>query len=206
MTGPKWVGLVAATGVALGLVTAVAMHPRGAGTERAASPAANAASGDEPEFRSGIPGLKMADVRDYKLLWREIEELQQWRRAGRISVAEYRSKVIEKTAHFLGLGGSAADQFAAVASEAVSTVRESFFRRGQVDADPRVAEAEFYSDMRGGVTRVTSLLGEEPKHRLFAPECKKWLLQLAFGSSEAREAQQVGADQAGKQDISGPAP
>ena len=206
MTRPKRVGLVAATGMALGLVTTVAMHPRGAGTERAASPAANAASDDEPEFRSGIPGLKMADVRDYKLLWREIEELQQWRRAGRISVAEYRSKVIEKTAQFLGLGGSAADQFAAVASEAVSTIRESFFRRGRVDADFRVAEAEFYSDMRGGVTRVTSLLDEEPKHRLFAPECKKWLLQLAFGSSEAREAQQVGADQAGKQDISLPTP
>ena len=181
MTRPKWVGLVAATGVALGLVTAVVMHPRGAGTERAASPAANAASGDEPEFRSGIPGLKMADVRDYKLLWREIEELQQWELGDRISVAEYRSKTIEKTADFLGLAGSAADRFTAVASDTLASIRESFFRRGRVDADPQVAEAEFYSGMRGGVTRVTSLLGEEPRHRLFAPDCKKWLLQLAFG-------------------------
>ena len=178
MTRVEWVGLVAATGVALGLA-AITMVPRGA--ERAASPAASAASGDEPEFRSGIPGLKMADVRDYKLLWREIEELQQWELGDRISVAEYRSKTIEKTADFLGLAGSAADRFTAVASDTLASIRESFFRRGRVDADPQVAEAEFYSGMRGGVTRVTSLLGEEPRHRLFAPDCKKWLLQLAFG-------------------------
>ncbi|TMA44889.1 MAG: hypothetical protein E6J83_08355 [Deltaproteobacteria bacterium] len=180
MTRVEWVGLVAATGVALGLA-AITMVPRGAGRQEAGSSPRGVASRDEPEFSSGIPGLKMADVRDYKLLWREIEELQQWELGDRISVAEYRSKTIEKTADFLGLAGSAANRFTTVASDTLASIRESFFRRGRVDADPQVAEAEFYSGMRGGVTRVTSLLGEEPRHRLFAPDCKKWLLQLAFG-------------------------
>ena len=54
----------------------------------------------------------------------------------------------------------------------------------------------------GTVLAVDQAVRAAAASHLFAPECKKWLLQLAFGSSEAREAQQVGADQAGKQDIS----
>ncbi len=158
-------------------------HAREAG-----SPGAQEDAGAEPVFRPGIPGLKMVDVRDHRFLWREIDVLQTWERADRISIAEYRSKVIEKTAHFLGLGEAAAEDFAAAASEAVAALRESFFQSGPAGENPGGAEARFPSDLRAAETRLTSLLGEEPRHRLFAPECKKWLLRLAFGPSEAKEA------------------
>ena len=79
-------------------------------------PGTTQAAKTEPEFKPGIPGMKMVDVRDHKFLWREIKELQSWERSDRISVAEYRSKVIEKTAHFLELDGTTADEFATTAS------------------------------------------------------------------------------------------
>ena len=145
----------------------------------------------EPVFTPGIPGVRMEDVRDHRFLWREIEELQLWERRDRISVAEYRSKAIEKTSHFLGLDGAAADEFAASASEAVATVRESFFQE-----HPRGVENKFSSDLDAAATQVTSLLQEEPRHQLFAPECKKWLLKLAFGPGEAKEAREAEPKQA----------
>ena len=145
----------------------------------------------EPTFRPGIPRMKMVDVRDYKFLWREIDELQKWERGDRISVAEYRSKVIEKTVHFLELGGAPADEFAASASEAVATIRDSFIQRR-----PRGVEAQFSSELRAAVTRVTSLLQKEPRHQIFAPECKKWLLKLAFGPGESKEAREAEPKQA----------
>ena len=148
-------------------------------------------SGAEPVFRPGIPGVKMVDVRDHRFLWREIEELQKWERGDRISVAEYRSKVIEKTAHFLGFGGATADEFAAVAAQAVAGLRESFLLMRRAGENPGALETRFSSDLPAGVSGVTSFLRGEPRHRLFAPECKKWLLKLAFGPSEAKEAMEA---------------
>ncbi len=164
--------------------------------EEAGSPEGKEASAAEPEFKPGIAGLKMADVRDHKHLWRDIEELQVWERGDRISVAEYRGKVIEKTAHFLGFGGAAADEFAAAASEAVASIRESFLARRATAGDG--VGARFSSDLRAAVTRVTSLLREDPRHQLFAPTCKKWLLKLAFGPDEAKEASEAQQVQAGE--------
>lgn len=157
----------------------------------------------EPEFKPGIPGIKMVDVRDHKFLWREIDELQKWERADRLSVAEYRSKVIEKTTHFLGLDEAAADAFATTASEAVVAIRESFFQKRRASEKPSNGPTQFSSDLRAAATRVTSRLQQEPRHQLFTPECKKWLLKLAFGPREAKEAKetrQAQADKSGKPD------
>jgi len=154
-------------------------------TRESASPGEPVASGTEPIFKPGIPGVRMEDVRDHRFLWREIEELQLWERRDRISVAEYRSKAIEKTSQFLELGDSAADEFAVTASEAVTALRESF-RQGH----PRSVDAPFSDDLAVAVTRVTSLLQEEPRHLLFAPDCKKWLLTLAFGPKESKESKE----------------
>lgn len=140
----------------------------------------------EPEFTPGIPGMKMVDVRDHKFLWYEIRQLQDWERTDRISVAEYRSKAIEKTAHFLELRGDAGKEFTAVAAEAVADVREAFRK------NPPVGESTaFSSDLSAAVADMSSLLGEAPRHQLFAPECKKWLLKLAFGPKEAKEAKEA---------------
>jgi hypothetical protein len=213
MTGRKEIGLGGTTGVALAgcmaVVAAVILVPCWAGAEEARSSAQEAGppgakgSGAEPEFRPGIPGLKIVDVRDHKFLWREIEELQIWERGDRISIAEYRSKVIEKTAHFLGLGGAAADEFAAAASGAVATIRESFHQTRRVDGDLSAAEAQFSADMSAAVARISSLLKKEPRHQLFAPDCKKWLLRLAFGPKEAKEAREAEKAQADKSGTAG---
>jgi hypothetical protein len=149
-----------------------------------------------PELKPGIPGLKMADVRDHKHLWREIEELQAWENGDRISVAEYRSKVMEKTAQFLGFEGAAADGLTQAAAAAVAGLRESFHASRRTDLDPAGAQALFDSGLATAVTRVTSLLRKEPRHELFAPDCKKWLLRLAFGPSEAKEAREARQAQA----------
>jgi len=153
-------------------------------------PGAQASSDPEPEFKPGIPGLKMVDVRDHKFLWSEIEELQRWERGDRISTAEFRSKVIEKTAHFLGFGGNEADMFAAVADEAVAGVRESFVELRRSGVNPGASRTRFSSDLAASVDDVTALLHGEPRHQLFAPGCKKWLLKLAFGPTESRESKQ----------------
>jgi hypothetical protein len=187
-------GPARAAGAALAVLAALVLVARGAGAEEARSPAPEAAS---VEFRPGIPGLKMADVREHKLLWRDIEELQTWEARDRISVAEYRSKVIEKTVHFLRLEGAAADGFASAASEAVAAVRRSF-RERRADAKPGELEARLSSDLKGAVHRVSSLLRKEPRHQLFAPDCKKWLLRLAFGPREAKEAKEAKAAEAAK--------
>lgn len=166
--------------------------------QEAQSIAAESGSRPEPEFEPGIPGMKMVDVRDYKFLWRELDQLQIWERGDRLSVAEYRSKAIEKTAHFLELEGDAEEQFVAAASEAVVSLRESFRQRqpsGRGNSG-RKEEVTFSSKMLSSgmdaaVNQVTLLLHDEPRHRLFAPECRKWLLKLAFGPSEAKEAREV---------------
>jgi hypothetical protein len=146
-----------------------------------------------PELKPGIPGLKMVDVRDHKHLWREIEELQTWERGDRISVAEYRGKVIEKTVQFLGFEEASAKGFTTAAAEAVAGLRESFRAGRRADVDPAEAQALLDSGLTTAVTRVTSLLRKEPRHELFAPDCKKWLLRLAFGPSEAKEAKEAKA-------------
>ena len=143
------------------------------------------------ELKPGIPGLKMADVRDHKHLWREIEELQVWEHGDRISVAEYRGKVIEKTAQFLGFEGAAAEGFTNAATQAVAGLRESFRASRQAGLDPAAAQEAFDSGLATAETRLTSLLRKEPRHDLFAPDCKKWLLRLAFGPSEAKEAREA---------------
>lgn len=160
-----------------------------ASVRKDAAPAAREASRPEPVFKPGIPGLKMVDVRDHKFLWREIDTLQVWERGERITVREYRSKAIEKTVHFLELDGTAADEFVEVAAEMVDQVRESFKTRRFSGASG--GEDLFSADVQAATTRLTSLLQEAPRHQLFAPGCKKWLLKLAFGPREAKEAREA---------------
>jgi len=159
--------------------------------QKVVPPGTTEAAKTEPEFKPGIPGMKMVDVRDHKFLWREIEELQSWERSDRISVAEYRSKVIEKTAHFLELDGTAANEFATTASEAVTTVRTSFRQRQPSGEDQSGIQGQFSIDLGAAATRIASLLQQEPRQKLFVPECKKWLLRLAFGPREAKEAREA---------------
>lgn len=177
------------------LTALLAAHGAGAAegpTPPAAPPAeAKAASEAAPELTPGIPGLKMADVRDHRHLWREIEELQTGERADRISVAEYRSKVIEKTAQFLGFKGSAGQEFTTAAAGAVAGVRDSFRAGRRPEVDPAAGQALFDTGLDEAVARLTAQLRKEPRHELFAKDCKKWLLRLAFGPSEAKEAREA---------------
>lgn len=146
----------------------------------------------QPELAPGIPDLVMEDVRDHKFLWREIEELQTWERTQRITVAEFRSKTIEKTVHFLDLRGAEADEFTTAATEAVSRVWEAFKTKyPTVDwmrEESESSENPFTSELEQAVAHVTSRLGDAPRHRLFQPTTTKWLLKLAFGPREAKEA------------------
>jgi|CXWL01.1.fsa_nt_gi hypothetical protein len=144
-----------------------------------------------PEFKPGIPGLAMADVREHKHLWREIEELQTWERGDRISIAEFRAQVIEKTAQFLGYEGAVAGEFTAVAGQSVVALRESFKAGRATNLDPSDPVAPFAADLTGAVTRLNSQLRETPRHQLFGADLKKWLLRLAFGPSEAKEAKEA---------------
>ena len=186
----------ALAGVVLLISIPLAIHlPGGARAESKHSPVEEMATQDSQQhapadrtFTPGIPGIQMLDVRDYKFLWREIEELQSWERGDRLSVAEFRSKVVEKTTQFLELRGPEADAFSRVSSEAVASIRESFgTRHGGPDS---AVGASFSSDLHVAVDRVGSLLGDAPRHQLFTPSCKKWLLKLAFGPSEAKEARE----------------
>lgn len=144
---------------------------------------------DEPEWKPGIPGLRMEDVRDHKFLWREIAELQVWERGNRLTVAEFRSKAIEKTAHFLGITGTEVDAFAAEALEAISDLRSAFKNRRATPESSGIETLE--GDLEAATDRVTELLAGAPRHQLFAPEARKWLLKLAFGPKEAKEAEEA---------------
>jgi hypothetical protein len=160
-----------------------------------------------PEFRPGIPGLTMTDVREHRHLWREIEELQIWERGDRITVAEFRNQVLEKTNQFLGFEGAAAERFAAVAVEAMDSVRESrrTSRQGQTFdyyGGGWSGEDHFATDLAAAAERVSSVLQGDPRHQLFASECQRWLLKLTFGpraAKEAREAGQVQTTRSGRQ-------
>lgn len=174
------------------LVLAALFVAHGAGAAQEPTPKA-------PELKPGVPGLKMADVREHSHLWREIEELQTWERSERISVAEYRSKVIEKTAQFLGFEGAAAQELTAAAAGAVADVRESFRASRRADLDPAEGQAVLDAGLTAAVARVTAHLRKEPRHELFAPDCKKWLLKLAFGPSEAKEAKEAKAGKEAKE-------
>ena len=176
------------------LTALLAAHGAGAaeGPAPAAPPAeAKAASEAAPELTPGIPGLKTVDVRDHRHLWREIEELQTWERANRISVAEYRGKVIEKTAQFLGFKGSGGQEFTTAAAGAVAGVRDSFRAGRRPEVDPAEGQAMFDTGLDEAVARLTAHLRKEPRHELFAKDGKKWLLKLAFGPSEAKEAREA---------------
>lgn len=168
----------------LGLLLAAVLVARG-GAAQGADPA--------PELKPGIAGLTMADVRDHKHLWREIEELQVWEHGDRISVAEYRTKVIEKTAQFLGFQGAAAEGFTKAASGAVASLREAFRDSRRAEVDPVEGQALLDSGLAAAVAQVAAHLRKEPRHELFAPDCKKWLLRLAFSPSEAKEARETSA-------------
>lgn len=148
---------------------------------------ATPAPADQPKFEPGIAGLMMVDVRDHKFLWREIDELQLWEHGNRISVAEFRTKAIEKTAHYLQLEGSAAAEFEATARSAVESVRTAFKERRATPESSGV-EGEFSAQLAAAAERLEGVLGEAPRHQLFAPESKKWLLKLAFGPRESKEA------------------
>lgn len=176
--------------VLLVLAALFVAHGAGAAQETAQAP--------PPELKPGIPGLKMVDVREHSHLWREIEELQTWERSDRISVAEYRTKVIEKTVQFLGFEGAAAQELAAAAAGAVAGVRDSFRASRRADLDPAEGQAVLDAGLTEAVARVTAHLRKEPRHELFAPDCKKWLLKLAFGPSEAKEAKEARAGKEAK--------
>lgn len=47
--------------------------------------------------------------------------------------------------------------------------------------------------MTATAERVTGKLSPEPRHQVFVPDVKNWLLRLASGPSEAREAKEVTA-------------
>lgn len=162
------------------VIAAVLLVPRVTHTED------NAA---EPEFKPGIPGMRMVDVRDHKFLWYEIEQLQDWERTDRISIADYRTKVIEKTVHYLQLDGDDGEEFISVTRETISELREAFRKH-----PPVYERKEFSSFLRASVARMNTLLGEAPRHQLFAPESKKWLLKVAFGPNERKESKQAQAD------------
>ncbi len=155
-------------------------------------PELTATAPGEPTFEPGTPGVKMFDVRDYKFLWREIEELQRWERRGMVTTVEFRDKVTEKTAQFLKLEDVAFDNFVAGATTAVETVRESFSRRQQ-PGPTHVGGADrgFSSDLSRATEQVAALLGDEARHQLFEPEIKKWLLKLSFSPREAKEEQEA---------------
>ncbi|MEM7349251.1 MAG: hypothetical protein AAF657_00500 [Acidobacteriota bacterium] len=144
-------------------------------------------SSAEPEFKAGIPRLKMVDVRDHKFLWREIAELQIWERGERLTVREFRSKAIEKTAHYLELEGAEADEFVAAASEAVVQVREAFRANKPVVGN----ENRFAEELESVKTHLASLLQDRPRHHLFEPGFTKWLLKLALGPKAAKEAREA---------------
>lgn len=158
--------------------------------DAAAAPDSEQEARVEPVFTPGIPNLKMVDVRDHKFLWREIEELQVWERGDRISISEFRSKAIEKTAHFLGFEGAAAEVFTETAVEAVGSLRDSA-RQGRLAADATGKRPAFSDDLNAAVDRMTSLLGDAARHELFAPDFKKWLLRLAFSPTEREEARET---------------
>lgn len=195
-TGVALVALVAA------IVAAVFVIPRGAGTAGAAevtvpgasasaAPSAEAPSSAEPAFKPGVPGLKTADVREQKTFWREFEELQKSERSNRITIAEYRSRAVGGAAQFLQLRGAAAKDFEAAASGAITTINASFLRWRRTNGEAAAEEAQFHADLDAAVTRVRSLLKDEPRHRLFEPDCRKWLLRLAFGPKAAKEAKEA---------------
>ncbi|MFN7961093.1 MAG: hypothetical protein U0002_07460 [Thermoanaerobaculia bacterium] len=145
----------------------------------------------EPEFQPGIPGLKMADVRDHEHLWAEFEELQRWEHGDRISIAEFRTQAIEKTSVFLGLTGPAQESFQSWAASAVKRIRGSFHADRQSDHDPSVASSQFSQDLAAAVSEGDAALGDSPRSQLFAKRLKEWLLRLAFGPTEAKEAREA---------------
>jgi hypothetical protein len=140
---------------------------------RPARDAAVTASGPEP----GNPGLRMQDVRDLEYLWDGIRTLERLRQQGRIDTEDYRYKVIELSAEYLQIQGDAADEFAQVAAEGITAVRESFLqmRRGTG------GYPAFSADMDAAEKRLKALLEGKPRHVLFEPECGKWLRRLALG-------------------------
>ena len=145
----------------------------------------------EPEFKPGIPGLKMVDVRDHKQLWREIDELQARESGDRISIAEYRRQAIEKTSRFLKLEGAAAERFTGGAAEEVARLREAFLHTRLPETESGVGADPFSADLAASVARLSALLGTEPRHQLFLPDGKKWLLRLAFSPRESKEKKEA---------------
>ena len=141
---------------------------------------------DEPVFKPGIPGMTMKDVRDHKFLWFEIGQLQDWERTNRISVEEFRNKYIEKTAHYLELEGRDNDKFVVTARETVGEVRAAFKKNPPINDNNKFTE-----DLDAAVSKMNALLSDAPRHQLFEPEWRKWLLKLAFGPKESKEAQQT---------------
>lgn len=129
------------------------------------------------EPQAGIAGPTMKDVRDHNFLWDDIHKLERLEQQGRIDTEEYRYKVIELSAVYLELEGAAADEFARVASQAVTSVRESFVRMRRGAGGYQA----FQADMDAAQVRVRALLQNEPRHELFGTECGKWLRRLALG-------------------------
>lgn len=193
---------VVASGVALvaALVVAVVVMPRDAGTAGAAegpassavaAPSAGAQPPAEPAFKPGVPGLTTADVREHKTFWRAFEELQKSEYSNRITIAEYRRRAVDQAAQFLQLRGTAAKDFTAAASGAIITINESFLRWRRTNGEAAAEEARFETDLTAAIARVSSLLKDKPRHQLFEPDCRKWLLRLAFGPKAAKEAKEA---------------
>jgi pantoate kinase len=73
----------------------------------------------------------------------------------------------------------------------VAGVRDSFRAGRRPEVDPAEGQAMFDTGLDEAVARLTAHLRKEPRHELFAKDCKKWLLKLAFGPSEAKEAKEA---------------
>ncbi len=177
--------------LALGCVSlGPTLHPALAQTPPPTAPATAKSGSTEPEFKAGIPGLKMADVRDHKQLWRDLDEIQVRESGDRISAAEFRRQSIELTSRFLQFEGGAADRFALAAADEVAWLRRAFLKSRQNDASTASGGDPFSGDLSASASRLSAFLGDAPRHRLFIPDEKKWLLRLAFSPREKKEARE----------------
>lgn len=160
----------------------------------------------EPELKPGIPGLKMADVRDHNHLWRELQELQEWEVDNRLSIADFRTKSIEKTAQFLGFEGAEAERFSSVSMETLTSLRAA--SRASKDAKLSMVESEeiYKAGLDSAVVRMQGLLQDKPRHQVFEPKLKLWLLKLALGPSDAEEQREAKAAQEGGRSTSATPP
>lgn len=155
----------------------------GAAEEPSSAPASTA----EPELKPGIPGLKMADVRDHNHLWRELEELQEWEVSNRITIADFRNKAIEKTGQYLGLEGEAAKTFATSSLAVVLGFRDASRASGKPERSVEESDQLYRQALESAESQMKGLLTDQPRHQVFQPKLRTWLLRLALGPDNREE-------------------